>query len=194
MGNVNMLPECRIFAGPNGSGKSTVTKFIGTVGDYINADDIARASGLDVLDAARLSDNWRRQCILSKKSFTSETVLSTGSKLQLMDDARNAGFFIKGIFVFTRDVNINISRVSVRVAAGGHNVPVEKIISRYFRSLLNLPGFVELCDVCHVIDNTDTPVRIYKKRKDNNLFYPGGFWMKESIVRLIREGVIDRDL
>jgi len=189
-----MLPECRIFAGPNGSGKSTVTKFIGTVGDYINADDIARASGLDVLEAAKLSDNWRGQCILSRSSFTSETVLSTGSKLQLMDNARNAGFFIKGIFVFTRDVNVNISRVAVRVAAGGHDVPIEKIISRYSRSLLNLPRFVELCDVCHVIDNTDAPVRIYKKRKGYDLFYPGGFWIKESIVRLVREGVIDRDL
>ena len=41
-----------VFAGPNGSGKSTVTAMINKVGEYINADDIARTTGCDNLTAA----------------------------------------------------------------------------------------------------------------------------------------------
>lgn len=37
------LPEVMFFAGPNGSGKSTITKFVKTIGFYINADiNVAR--------------------------------------------------------------------------------------------------------------------------------------------------------
>ena len=45
-----------VFAGPNGSGKSTVTAMINKVGEYINADDIARTTGCDNLTAAQTAE------------------------------------------------------------------------------------------------------------------------------------------
>ena len=39
-----LLPEVIVFAGPNGSGKTTITRMAKTVGIYINADDIKKAT------------------------------------------------------------------------------------------------------------------------------------------------------
>lgn len=185
-----MLPELRIFAGPNGSGKSTVTPFFGVVGTYINADDIAKSSDISVLEAAQLSDRMRAQCLLHGESFTSETVLSSDRKLELMREAHSQGFFVRGIFVLTQSSLINVSRVRVRVQAGGHDVPEDKIRQRYIKALANLPEFIELCDICHVVDNTEEPVRIYKKRKDTERLLVSNFWTEDRIRILISEGII----
>lgn len=186
-----MLPELRIFAGPNGSGKSTVTDLLfDKIGDYINADDIARTMGITVLEAAQLSDRWRAQCVAQMTSFTSEIVLSSDSKLQLMKHAKHAGFFIKGIFVFTQSVEINIGRVAVRAKAGLHDVPEDKIRSRYVKSLANLPKFITLCDICHVYDNTEIPTRIYKKHKGEERVFCNHLWTEERILTLTNQGLL----
>lgn len=44
-----------VFAGPNGSGKSTLKGMVGTIGEYINADDIKTATGYDDLTCAQLA-------------------------------------------------------------------------------------------------------------------------------------------
>ena len=38
--------------------------------------------------------------------------------------------------------------------AGGHSVPVDKIISRYVRSMANLSGAIQLADRVYVYDNS----------------------------------------
>ena len=118
-----------VFAGPNGSGKSTVTAMINKVGEYINADEIARTTGCDNLTAAQTAEKMRNDCIDNKKDFTFETVLSTPRNIELLKRAKENGYFIKSVFVLTASPQINVNRVSQRVANGGHDVPVEKIVS-----------------------------------------------------------------
>lgn len=43
----------------------------------------------------------------------------------------------------TDNPQINVARVKHRFKNGGHDVPVEKITSRYFRSLDNLRAAIE---------------------------------------------------
>lgn len=45
------------------------------------------------------------------------------------------------------------------------NVPKEKILSRYDQALKLIPELLEVCDVCHIYDNSDEPARMFKKRK-----------------------------
>lgn len=45
---------------------------------------------------------------------------------------------------------INVLRVKLRVESGGHDVPEEKIISRYDRALVLVKDLVKICDVCHI--------------------------------------------
>lgn len=185
-----MLSELRIFAGHNGSGKRTVTPAFGIIGTYINADDIAASSDISVLEAAQLSDRMRVQHLMHRQSFTSETVLSSDRKLALMRDARSNGFFVRGIFVFTRSPEINVYRVKARVAAGGHDVPEDKIRQRYVKALANLPTFISLCDTCYVLDNTEQPMCIYKKHKTQELLSPTVVWPEDRIRTLVTDGHI----
>jgi len=56
-------------------------------------------------------------------------------KLEFVQPAKEAGFFIRLFFVCTNDPSINAQRVALRVMEGGHDVPILKIISRYYRSI-----------------------------------------------------------
>ncbi len=177
-------PEIIVFAGPNGSGKSTVTAMAKIIPPYINADDIKRATQCTDLEAAELAQDMREYVLDVHKNFTFETVLSTERNLDLLRRAKEQGYFIRCIYVLTADVNINIHRVMRRFASGGHNVPVEKIKSRYTRALALIPELLEVCDICHIYDNSDMPFRIFKKRKDAYFYWENEFWDKAAIARL----------
>lgn len=179
-------PEIIVFAGPNGSGKSTVTKMANIIEPYINADDIKRTNNCSDLEAAQMVDEMRNKLVEQKKSFTFETVLSTDRNLKLLQKAKEQGYFIRGIYVLTSDPNINVVRVMGRKAAGGHDVPKDKIISRYDKALKLIPEFVKLCDVCHMYDNSDKPYRIFKKRKYEYFYWENDFWRLEQIKDLVK--------
>ncbi len=49
---------------------------------------------------------------------------------------------------------INVSRVQHRVKTGGHSVPVDKIISRYQRSLDLLFNAVQYSNRAYIFDNS----------------------------------------
>ena len=182
----NMLKKAEIivFAGPNGSGKSTITKLANIIEPYINADDIKRSSHCTDLEAAQLADTLRHKMIDEHKSFTFETVLSTERNIKLLEKAKQEGFFIRCIYVLTADSTINILRVKARKAAGGHDVPKEKILSRYQKALKLIPTLLQVCDVCHIYDNSDKPFRVFKKRKDEYFYWENEFWNKEAIEEL----------
>ena len=182
----NKKPEIVVFAGPNGSGKSTLTKALRpTDMTYINADDIQFALGCDTKEAAVLAEQRREDCIAKQQDFCFETVLSTDRNLNLLRKAKEKGYFIRCYFVLTADPTINIARVQSRVFAGGHDVPVDKIESRYVKSLANVREIVEISDVCHIYDNSTGPYRIFKKRKAECWYCPEKYlWGKADIVAL----------
>lgn len=98
-GDSAKLPEVIFFAGPNGSGKSTITRMSKTVGEYINADDIKQTTLCTDLEAAQKAEELRENMIAQKKDFTFETVLSTDRNLKLLKRAKDAGYFIRGIYI-----------------------------------------------------------------------------------------------
>lgn len=177
-------PEIIVFAGPNGSGKSTIVKMANIIEPFINADEIKRTNQCSDLEAARMAETLRNRCVDTKQSFTFETVLSTDRNLKLLRRAKKEGFFIRGFFVLTQEPEINIDRVTVRAVSGGHDVPREKIISRYKKSLEQIPELLKVCDVLHIYDNSFQPFRIFKKRKDQYFYWENDFWNKEAIERL----------
>ena len=122
--------------------------------------------------------------LLEKKDFTFETVLSTDRNLELLKRAKGNGYFIRGIYVLTTDVGVNVARVNAREALGGHGVPEDKIRSRYSKALALIPQLVEICDILHVYDNTKEPFRIFKKRKDIYFHWENKYWDFEKISDL----------
>ncbi len=188
----NKKPMLLILAGPNGSGKSTITNYFEVVGEYTNADDIVRATGMDNRAAAELSDEKRYKAIEEGRDLSFETVLSSEYKLAIIRKAKEMGYFIKCVFVLTTDPQLNVMRVRARVADGGHAVPEEKIVERYYKSLDNLKELVNLCDILHVYDNTDeleadnSLYRIFRKHKDQPYkIMPNLYWDEQRIRMLV---------
>ena len=182
--NKLLKPEVIVFAGPNGSGKTTITKMARTVGDYINADDIKISTLCTDMEAALQAEKLRNAAIDKHKDFTFETVLSTDRNLKLLQRAKDEGYFIRAIYVLTAMPEVNITRVNVRSASGGHSVPIDKIKSRYTKALALIPQLVEISDIVHIYDNTIEPFRIFKKRKDIYYHWTNEFWNYEKIQQL----------
>ena len=68
--------------------------------------------------------------------------------------AKERGYFIRCYYILTADPLINVYRVKSRVAAGGHDVPKDKIISRYDKALDLVKELLKICDICHIYYNT----------------------------------------
>lgn len=170
-------PEITIFAGPNGSGKSTITDLLKPPYDYINADEIKKHLKCTDLEAAQLAEKQREQLLANGQNFSFETVLSTERNLNLLKKAKDNGYFIKCFYILTSDPIINVARVKLRTLTGGHDVPEDKIVSRYDKALKLIPELLSVCDICSIYDNTSSPYRIFKKRKDK-FYYDNGslFW------------------
>jgi predicted ABC-type ATPase len=141
-------PILIIVAGPNGAGKTTITDKLlrhEWMGDciYINPDFIAQQCFGDwnspeaVIKAANRAKEMRENCIATMKSMAFETVFSTQEKVNFVRRAKAAGYFIRLFFICTNDPSINAQRVALRVMEGGHDVPITKIINRYYRSITN---------------------------------------------------------
>ena len=148
MSSPALQPRLLVVAGPNGSGKTTVTErglahewFGGCT--YINPDNIARDQFGDwnspsaVLQAAQLAQQLRQECVREQRSLAFETVFSGADKISFLRKAYAAGYFTRLFFVATSDPSINAARVARRVMQGGHDVPITKIVSRYFKSIAN---------------------------------------------------------
>ncbi len=185
---VENRPRLLVFAGPNGSGKSTVTKGLPIVGIYVNADDIKRISGCTDLEAAQEAEKIRSILLEEKQDFTFETVLSTDRNLELLRRAKEAGYEIQAVFVLTCSSDINVRRVQERVRNGGHDVPEEKIRSRYIRSIKNLAKLVRIADRTRVIDNSGTePFLICEVAGMSVRIWETEVWPKTAILSLLYE-------
>lgn len=132
-----------------------------------------------------LADKMRYRSIEEKEDFTFETVLFSHYKMDILEKAKSEGYFIKCIFVLTIDASVNVARVAARVALGGHDVDEAKIRSCYIKSLDNIKRLMEICNILHVYDNTEEPVRIIRKHKDDISIFPNDLWTEEKILKLI---------
>ena len=149
-----------MVAGPNGSGKTTLIRALRAARDialpalYINADDLRAQRSLDARAAQRLAESLRLQAIAAGRSLLYETVMSHPSKIAELQAAAKVGYAITVVFVATDDPNVNIERVALRVADGGHDVPRDRIRARHTRSLALAPCAIAFATHAYVYDNT----------------------------------------
>ncbi len=199
-----LKPKLIIIAGPNGSGKTSVTNKIlehdwekGCV--HINPDDIAKDIFGDwnspdaVMKAAKYATKMRQDCLKKEQSMLFETVLSAPEKLEFIQKAKMAGFFIRLFFVGTDSPAINASRIARRVMEGGHDVPISKIISRYSKSIANCALAASMADRSYIYDNSidfADPTLLFRVNNGKlEKVYADGVndWAKE-ILKIIKEG------
>lgn len=163
--NNTKRPTLCVVAGPNGSGKTstTIQLLANEWADnsiYINPDNIAQDNFGDwnsteaVLKAAKLASEKRYECLQNRQDFVFETVFSSDEKLSFLKRAHEEGFFIRFFFVCTESPEINIMRIAKRYLNGGHEVPISKVFSRYYKSLINATQAITFVDRAYIYDNS----------------------------------------
>lgn len=156
------MPVVTMVAGPNGSGKSTMIRILTQAGidfgEYLNADDIAatlRGAAGEVSLKAQVEVRRRRENALQEgRDHSFETVLSHPSHIDHLRACKARGFEVIVYFVATDNPSINRGRVANRVVHGGHDVPADRIVNRYYRSIANLPAAIAVADQGLVFDNS----------------------------------------
>ena len=104
--------------------------------------------------ASVAADFIRRKLVDSSASLTFETVMSSPDKVDFLRAAQARGYRTYLYYISTSDPSINVSRVRDRVRMGGHPVPEEKIVTRYYRSLELLPSAIRVSNRAYIFDNS----------------------------------------
>ena len=75
----------------------------------------------------------------------------------------DSGYRVYLYFIATEDPEINLNRVSVRVAQSGHPVAPDVIKSRYYRSLENLKTAIMKTNRAYIFDNSGSAALLVAK-------------------------------
>jgi predicted ABC-type ATPase len=163
------VPVFHLLAGPNGAGKSTLYRalvndqIIGADLVFVNADIYERNHLQHISDLEQRSEaarHWadaqRAEKLAKGESFVSETVFSHESKLALIEEAVANGFAVALYVVALDDPQRLLARVKLRVKEGGHDVPPERILARYPRTMANLSRAVDLATKAYLFEARET--------------------------------------
>ncbi len=165
-----------MLAGPNGAGKSSFYEiYLSGLGlPFLNTDVLALASGMEAYEAASQVAEFRRVMVERRLGFVTETVLSdpVGEKVEFLANAVAEGFDVHLIFIGIATAAMAVERVRSRVKAGGHDVPMEKILARYERTLKNLERAIALVPRVTIYDNSsfENPYRLIAEFRCGELF------------------------
>ncbi len=171
-------PVIVAIAGSNGAGKTTFYQsHLAQVGlRFINADELAKDLKLEPYEAAAAASVLRSALVKRRESFIFETVFSdpVGDKVEFLEDAVKQGYEVVLIFIQIPDPDTSEQRVSMRVAQGGHDVPNEKLKSRFLRTLKNLDRAIESLPRVIVFNNADLrkPFVLVASYHNGTLFNP----------------------
>lgn len=166
------MKELIILGGANGSGKTTFSKQIlaETGFKFLNADEIEKELGVSKFQAGKEFFKRLDEFVTTEKSFVLESTLSGNYLIKAIEKAKNKGFFIKVVYVFLENPQNCIQRIKLRVQLGGHFIPDEDVIRRYYRSKKNFWNiYKNLADDWVMIYNSTTkePQKIAVGTGDN---------------------------
>lgn len=157
-------PTMFVLAGPNGAGKSTFyrTRLCRiTRAEFVNADDLAlKAFGHFAItteesaEGQLLAEERRRELMTHKADFVIETTFSHPSKLDLLRDAKAAGYEIVVYHLNLDSADLAVERVVGRALDGGHPAPEDRIRARYERNQPLIREAVLLADRALVLDSS----------------------------------------
>jgi len=108
--------------------------------------------------------------------------------MRFIERAKAAAYFVRLYFVGTADPAINIRRVEERVGKGGHDVPADRIVARYERSMANLRRVLPIVDRAYIFDNSidDQPVIRWARLREGNIIRTAEvtmpLWIEDAVT------------
>jgi predicted ABC-type ATPase len=156
---LDLRPLIVALAGPNGAGKTTFyhAHLRPTGLRLLNADVIAHEMALGDQAAMQVTTVLRHELVRARESFVFETVFSDpiGDTLAFLQDAARSGYTVVLCFIGLDNPETSEARVMMRVSQGGHDVPADRLISRFPRTLANLKAAIASLPHVWVFDNQD---------------------------------------
>lgn len=175
-------PTFWIVAGPNGSGKSSLygntdieafDQSVWIINPDLLTKRIQQVEKLPLnesnLQAVVRIETWLEASIRAHQTVGVETVLSTDKYRRMVLLAKERDFAIRLLFVMLSSPELNVQRVRLRVEKGGHDVPETSIRKRWFRSLAQLPWFLEQADQAAIFDNSGAVPRLIGRKQDGQI-------------------------
>ena len=170
-----------IIAGANGSGKTTFAKSFANIHNlyFINADEIAKELDPENITkhqvkAGRIFFKELNKRLDENNSFVIETTLSGKYLVKYIAKAHENGFEVEMIYLFLEKAETNITRVANRVLNGGHHVPKDDIIRRFYRSkVMFMDIYKELLDKWTIYYNAD---EVFEKIATDEMIYDEDKW------------------
>ena len=164
------MPKLYIVSGCNGSGKTTASYTLLPemleCTQFVNSDEFAK--GLSPYQPEKVPLQASRYMLMKikylfrkRKDFGIETTLATRTLLKMVRKAQEEGYFVTVIYFWLESPEKAMERVRARVAKGGHNIPVETIIRRYYMGLKYLfNDYMKICDRWILADNSHPPFKV----------------------------------
>lgn len=131
--------------------------------DYFNPDEYTQSLmdrnpglPLDSANALAWEEGKRRleDAISKRQSFAFETTLGGRTISRLLHRAADRGMALKIWYVALESADRHVARVKARAARGGHDIPEQRIRSRYDESRANLARLIPKVAAVKVYDNT----------------------------------------
>jgi len=190
------MPDLLLISGVNGAGKSTIFPSIQRAervtgsfqpniiedGDFVNADDIARATGSDELGAARIAIETVYSKIREGRNLALESTISgKGFVMGAIREAKRHGYRIFIVYVVLYSPELSMARVVQRALQGKHYIPLENILTRYRKSIENFFNlYRKQADFWVLVDNSGLKpnvvcwggnlygsLRVYREKEDS---------------------------
>ena len=159
------IPRIYVLAGTNGAGKSSIggAMLMEQGVEYFNPDDAAariREANPQISPEQAQSAAWYEgkrlleRAIRERLDYAFEATLGGNTIPALLEGAAAARIEVRIWYVGLDSPELHIARVRARVARGGHDVPEERIRTRYARSLLNLLRLMPKLTELRLFDNS----------------------------------------
>jgi predicted ABC-type ATPase len=156
----------RVIGGPNGAGKTTAAQGLLpqrlAIRQFINADEIARGiSPFDAEGAApgagRLMIERMRTLVREGRNFAFETTCSGRAHFTFLRRCKIEGWRVTLLYLWLLSPQNALDRVARRVPQGGHGIPADVVVRRYWSGLKNMHRlYLPLADFAAIYDNSDS--------------------------------------
>ena len=171
-------PLAVFLIGTNGSGKSSLRR-------YLDLSDIQSNIDPDVLnkiykskypnsyqiDAARQALKMYDDALNLGLNICLESTLAGRGTMARIKAAKDAGYYTIGFYIGLNSVEINLARIAMRVARGGHDIPEHTVRRRFYESADNLVNIKDSFDMLHVIDNSEAFFSLQYSLVDKKMNY-----------------------
>lgn len=157
-------PVILVLAGVNGAGKSSIAGAqLRQEGlNYFNPDEAAQrirdqiGCTMDQANSLAWHEGKRRleEAIESRSNYAFESTLAGNTIPRLLREAAKAGFELLVWYVGLTNADQHIARVRARVAAGGHDIPDQRIQERWDASRRNVIALMPFLTELRVLDNS----------------------------------------